>query len=96
MYSYDRVLPIGSVVLLKGGSKRLMIIGYQHRNANNTDEIFDYCGCFYPEGYTSPAMCAVFNHDAIDRIISVGLQNQPQTEMAEQLRDFIARRENEQ
>ena len=33
MYSYDKVLPIGSVVLLKNANKRLMIIGYQRKKS---------------------------------------------------------------
>lgn len=96
MYSYDKVLPIGSVVLLKGGQKRLMIIGYQRMKAEENSAVYDYCGCFYPEGYTSPDQCAAFNHDTIDRIIAIGLQNQPQIEMAERLRTFIAQREAQQ
>ena len=93
MVSYERVLPIGSVVLLKGGRKRLMIIGYQRRKADGTERIYDYCGCIYPEGYTSPAQCVVFDHDMIDRLIAIGLQNEPQDRLAGKLREIIARRE---
>ena len=46
---YKDLLPLGSVVLLKGGSKRLMIIGrIQSRAGSN--EIYDYSGCFSPRG----------------------------------------------
>jgi hypothetical protein len=93
MYSYDRVLPIGSVVLLKNASKRLMIIGYQRKSADGGDKIFDYCGCVYPEGFTSPKDTAIFDHDQIDRLISVGLQNGPQVEFSEKLKEILKKRE---
>lgn len=94
MYSYDRVLPIGTVVLLKGATARLMIIGYQRMSADESDKmIYDYCGCPYPEGYMSPEKTAIFNHDRIDRIISMGLQNQEYDELAGKIREIVAKRE---
>lgn len=97
MYSYDRVLPIGSVVLLEGAESRLMILGYQRKSADPTDEmIYDYCGCPYPQGYLSPEKTAIFNHNKIDRIISVGLQNAAYDKLADRLRDMIDERENKE
>lgn len=93
MYSYDRVLPIGTVVLLKGAEKRLMILGYQRRMAAGSDKIYDYCGCLYPEGFMTPNEAVVFDHEQIDRLIFLGLQNVPQINFAEKLREVIARRE---
>lgn len=92
MYSYEHVLPIGTVVLLKNADKRLMIIGYQRKLLSEPDSIFDYCGCTYPEGFMSANETAVFNHDQIDRIIAVGLQNPQQIKFAEKLKTWIAER----
>lgn len=94
MYNYEQVLPIGSVVLLQNASKRLMIIGYQRMKEENSNKIFDYCGCLYPEGFTSINETAVFDHSQIDRIISVGLQNPAQIQFSEKLKTVIAAREN--
>lgn len=93
MYSYDRVLPIGTVVLLNGAEKRLMIVGYQRRTAAGGDKIYDYCGCLYPEGFMTPNEAVVFDHKQIDRIIFMGLQNGPQIEFSEKLKNVIAQRE---
>lgn len=42
-------LPIGSIVLLKNGKKKVMIYGRRQRRI--TDEIeYDYIACLYPEG----------------------------------------------
>lgn len=93
MYSYEKVLPIGTVVLLQNANKRLMIVGYQRKAAADSGKIFDYCGCMYPEGFMSPSDTAIFDHTQIDRIIAMGLQNVPQIEFAEKLKQVIANRE---
>lgn len=92
MYSYEHVLPIGSVVLLKNADKRLMIIGYQRKRTMEDDKIYDYCGCTYPEGFLSAEDTAIFDHEQIERIIAVGLQNEPQIKFAEKLKNVIEAR----
>ena len=93
MFSYDRVLPIGSVVLLKGATSRLMIVGYQRMSADTEDKtIYDYCGVPYPEGFLSPDKTAIFNHERIDRIIAVGLQNEKYEVLADKIREIVAKR----
>lgn len=47
-------LPIGSVVLLRNGNKRVMICGRIQAKAGS-DTIFDYSACYYPEGIIDPA-----------------------------------------
>ena len=43
------LLPLGSIVILKGGFKKLMIIGRKIVQGENK-EFYDYLGCLYPEG----------------------------------------------
>ena len=93
MYSYDRVLPIGTVVLLENADKRLMIVGYQRKKALDAEKIYDYCGCLYPEGFMTPNEAAVFDHSQIDRIIAMGFQNQGQVNFAERLKTVLRNRE---
>lgn len=93
MYSYDRVLPIGTVVLLENADKRLMIVGYQRKRALDDDKIYDYCGCLYPEGFMTPNEVAVFDHSQIDRIVAMGFQNQGQVNFAERLKTVLHNRE---
>ena len=40
------LLPIGSVVTLKEGTKRLMIIGRLQQNVR-TKKVYDYAGCLW-------------------------------------------------
>ena len=50
---YKDLLPIGSVVLLKGGDKKIMVCGrIQAKEGENT--IYDYSACYYPEGIVDP------------------------------------------
>ena len=95
MYDYRRVLPVGSVVLLKNANKRLMIIGYQRKKPDDDSKIYDYCACMYPEGFMSPEQAVVFDHEQIDRIIAVGLQNEVQIVFAEKLKKVLASREEQ-
>ena len=52
-YNEDEFLPIGSVVLLEGGNKRIMICGRIQAQAGS-DIIYDYSACYYPEGIVDP------------------------------------------
>ena len=69
------LLPIGSVVLLKEGEKRLMIIG-RIQVQGGSDEIYDYSACLYPEGMTSSDSIYFFNNDAIDTVFFIGFQDE--------------------
>ncbi len=69
-----KLLPIGSVVMLKGGQKRLMICGRIQTMAGN-DVIYDYSGCFYPEGIVDPKKMSFFNADDIENIYFIGFQD---------------------
>ncbi|CEG28717.1 DUF4176 domain-containing protein [Bacillus sp. B-jedd] len=66
-----KYLPIGSVVLLKGGEKRIMIYGRQQKELRS-DKIWNYIACLYPEGNLSEDYMYLFNQDQIERVYFVG------------------------
>lgn len=73
MFEKD-ILPLGSVVTLKNGTKRLMIVGrLQEQNA--THQVFEYSAVLWPEGMISSDHVYLFNGDDIERIYFVGLQD---------------------
>ncbi len=72
---YENLLPLGSVVLLKGGNKRVMITGRIQARAGE-NRIYDYSACAYPEGIMSPRHMFFFNHDAVERLFFVGFQDE--------------------
>jgi hypothetical protein len=75
----DDLLPIGSVVLLRGGMKKVMIIGRLQRQ-EITNKVWDYSGCLYPEGIIDPQNMYLFNNDSIDRLYFVGMQDAEELE----------------
>ena len=76
---FEGLLPIGSVVLLKNSTKRIMIIGVVQKQIKDGDEvIWDYSACLYPEGYMGPDKTFLFNNDQIEKVFAVGYQDQEQ------------------
>ncbi|EJS05250.1 DUF4176 domain-containing protein [Bacillus sp. MYb56] len=72
----SQLFSIGSIVILKEGTKKLMIFG--RKQQVETDEVrkFDYMGCPYPEGYINPNFTYLFNHDDIHEVVSTGYEDQ--------------------
>lgn len=83
---FDRILPIGSVINLVGGTTKLMILGYSRYSDSEQNEYYDYCGCIYPTGYTSADNMYLFNHKDIEHIYALGFQNETQFEFSKALK----------
>lgn len=75
MKNIKELLPIGSVVLLKGGTKKTIIMGILQALPENKDQVYDYLGVPYPEGYMGTKATYVFNHEDINDVIFEGYQN---------------------
>jgi hypothetical protein len=76
-FSKEKLLPTGSIVVLKEGTKKLVIYGRkQILMSEENPKMYNYLGCFYPEGYINPDYTFVFNHDDISEIIFVGYIDQ--------------------
>ena len=82
-------LPLGSVVVLKGGIQKLLIIS-RGINVNQNDEIlyFDYGGVLFPEGLMGDQM-AYFNHDGIESVIFEGYNADDSKKLAENINRFL-------
>ena len=64
-------LPIGTIVLLKNGKKKVMIYGRRQRRATDEHE-YDYIACLYPEGNINEDYMYLFNHEDIDQVVFRG------------------------
>ncbi|MBO5138637.1 MAG: DUF4176 domain-containing protein [Bacilli bacterium] len=84
----NELLPIGTIVLLKGANKRIMVTGFlfvdilQNKN-------YDYCGCAYPEGMTTKENVITFNHNQIDSIYHIGYSDKVEKNFKESLNKFF-------
>ena len=81
----EKYLPIGTVVLLKDGNKKVMIISYLIFTNGETKKMFDYGGCTFPEGVIESDYAVGFNHDEIAEVIHLGLQDDEQKDFNETL-----------
>ncbi len=84
-----KYLPIGTVVLLKGGQKRLMITGFCSIPKEDQSKVYDYTGCLYPEGVLNSEEVALFNHDQIEKIYFVGYKDEEEKQFKEKLNKLI-------
>jgi len=85
----DKFLPIGSVVLLKGGSKRIMINGYLCTEEGKPEKTYDYCGCLFPEGFITMNSNLLFNHDQIEKVDHLGLIDEEEKEFQNKINELI-------
>jgi hypothetical protein len=70
----EKYLPLGSIVQLAGGDKRVMIYG-RRQKAEADGVLWDYVACLYPEGNLTDEYTYLFNHDQIERVYFIGFQD---------------------
>ena len=85
---YKNMLPIGSVVLLKEGEKRVMICSRVISNSAD-QKIYDYAACLYPEGIVDSDNLYFFNRDAIDLVFFLGFQDVEEIEFRKNVLDQL-------
>lgn len=85
--NYEKFLPIGSVVLLKGGTKKAMITGFCSVASEEKTKIYDYTGCIYPEGYLDFDQVCLFDHDQIEKVYHLGYIDDEEKSFKEELKE---------
>lgn len=84
---FIETLPLGTVVLLKGGEKKIMIMGLMGKDEENLDVTYDYIGCLYPEGVMPSVGHILFNNEDIQDIIYNGYSNPERDDFLAMLQD---------
>ncbi len=69
------LLPIGSVVQLRGSPAAVMIAGYLSAASADSDALWDYSGFPYPLGLSEEDRVYSFNHEQIDLVIAYGYRD---------------------
>lgn len=88
--NYEKFLPIGTVVMLKNGKKRLMITGFCIAEDKERQKVFDYCGCVYPEGIIKSNQTFLFDHSQIEKIYYMGLIDEEEKKFKSKLSDLFS------
>jgi hypothetical protein len=82
-------LPLGSVVMLKKGLQKLIIIGRAlNVNRDGKDYFFDYAAVLHPQGLINTEV-AYFNHDDVEKIFFTGYNDEGSREMTDIINDFV-------
>ncbi|MBQ3435627.1 MAG: DUF4176 domain-containing protein [Bacilli bacterium] len=83
----ERFLPIGTIVLLKGAKRNVMITSYCvfPKQKEEGADMFDYGGCPYPAGIIDSDIVIVFNHDEIEKVLYNGYDSEEYQEMNKEL-----------
>ena len=89
---YNKSFPVGTIVLLKDGKKKVMITGFGMK-AKTSGKVYDYTGCVYPEGYTSADVLLVFDHSDIKKVFHMGYKDDDEKEFKEKL-DAVIKSKN--
>ena len=85
------LLPIGSVVRLHDGEKRLMIIGIMQSDASGNGKEYDYLGILYPEGQIGDEFQYLFNQEDIEEVIFRGFEDDERVEFLNKLTNLYER-----
>lgn len=67
---HNSFLPIGSVVLLKNSTKRLMVVALCQEDDNGN--AWQYAGCPFPEGIKDSKSFYLFNDEQISKVFFAG------------------------
>lgn len=86
--NFDKYLPIGTVVTLKGGTKRIMITGFCCKENNEASKVFDYCALLYPEGFIENHFM-LFDHSQIEKIHYIGLNDDENKLFQNNLKNYM-------
>ncbi len=81
----EKFLPIGTVVLLEGGTRKAMITGFCSVSTEDKTKIYDYTGCIYPEGYLDFNQICLFNHEQIKQVFHLGYTDDEEKQFKKEL-----------
>jgi hypothetical protein len=85
------LLPLGSVVIVRGGVKKVMIIARGLATAlEGGTKFFDYGGCLYPEGVIGDGLL-YFNHADIQKAVYEGFVDEDEALMVENINEWVVK-----
>ena len=97
MEENKRFLQIGTVVMLNGGTKEVMITSYcifptnvqikEGQAVKPDQKMYEYGGCLYPEGILDSNVSCAFDHNQIAEVLHMGYVTEKQTQLSQVLND---------
>lgn len=84
----NEFLPIGTVVLLKEATRKVVIIGFAVVESGSSN-VWDYLACAYPIGVISSESNLLFNREQIDKVVSLGYSDEEEKSFRSKLKNDI-------
>ena len=88
------LLPVGSIFLLKGRDRKLLVIGHCISKEDDESRVFDYAGSLYPEGFEDPDNIYLFNAESIEKVYYVGYTDEKTTEHLSDIEKILKEMKN--
>lgn len=92
MSQIKTLLPLGTLVYLEDGTKKIMVVGrgaVMEDGESGEDVYFDYMGCAYPEGI-DPENAIFFNEENIDQVLHEGYTDEEEQRFMKLYQDWEA------
>ena len=91
----ERYLPLGSIVVLNGSVKKMMITARGlMAPVGEENKVFDYGGIFYPEGVMGDKM-AFFNQKDIYKVVFQGYSDADDDAMNDNIKNWLQKVKDE-
>lgn len=88
-------LPLGSVVIIKGAVRKVVIIARGLITVIEEEaKYFDYGGCIYPEGMVGDQIL-YFNHQDIHKVLHEGFHDEDDEMMVDNINEWYQKTEIE-
>lgn len=82
-------LPLGSVVVLKGGVQKVVIVARgMVVKITDTPMFFEYGGALYPQGITNDSIM-YFNHEDVQKVIYEGYKDEDDSLMCDNINEWF-------
>lgn len=92
---WEGILPIGSIVRLKDGDRKLMIAGTYVTRQGDDSRVFDYSALLYPDGLESLDHLYMFNRDSIEQVYYVGYMDENSEEFLPNIEKVLNAQRNQ-
>ena len=84
----EKYLPLGSIVVLKGNIKKLMIVARGVMTGGENGRLLDYGAVMYPEGLIDENMI-FFNHKDIYKVVFEGYSDSDEEIMNANIQNWV-------
>ena len=85
----NELLPVGSVVLLEGATKKTIIMGIFQISEDHPGEIYEYLGVPYPEGYMGAGTSYLLKQKDVVKVIWRGHEDEEREAMLNMLENLV-------